>query len=183
MQDFIFPIITTERLKLRKFTEADTDMVHNAFSLSSFTENMLIDRQPDRLFAETYTEELIKGYAQNNVFVWAIADRQSNLCMGAISFEHIDEENANAEIGYWVADEYSGKGYATEALRALVIFAFKHMRLHKLCARCSTENKASIRVLKNAGFEIEGIARDAVKRHGKYISLAYFGKINKTLDV
>ena len=83
------------------------------------------------------------------------------------------------EIGYWIADENKCNGYATEAVKAIVRYAFEYMHMHRVSAQCSTKNNASMHVLKKAGFEIEGIAHDSIKHHGQYVSIAWFGIINK----
>lgn len=57
-----------------------------------------------------------------------------------------------AEVGYWVALPYWGKGVATAATRLLVEFGFRKMRLERQVARCLTENPASRKVLESNGF-------------------------------
>ena len=171
---FILPTITTQRLILRSFCENDTDAVYSAFSHAVFTEQMLTDAQPDRFFAESYIAEIVNK--NDSSCTWAVTEKGKELCIGAVSLS--SPENMSTEIGYWIADEYKSNGYATEAVYAAVRYAFEYMKLHRVYAKCRTDNKASVHVLKKNGFSIEGIAKDAVYRHGEYISIAYFAKIN-----
>jgi len=64
----------------------------------------------------------------------------------------------NAYLGYFVAQEVNGRGYATEAVRQAVRFAFGQARLHRVQAAVVPRNAASARVLEKAGFREEGYA-------------------------
>ena len=173
----MLPTISTDRLILRKFTADDTEAVFSAFSVSSFTEPMLIDRQPDYYFAESYIEEILSGYSNDTCYTWAVADRNTDVCIGAVSLSDI--KNNGAEIGYWITNKSQGNGYAKEAVRAVVKYAFEYMLLHRLWAKCRIDNAASLRVLKCSDFRLEGIAKDEVFRKGEYVSIAYLSLISK----
>ena len=64
----------------------------------------------------------------------------------------------NAFLGYFVAERHNGRGYATEALRQAVDFAFGNLGLHRVQAAVIPRNVASGRVLEKAGFREEGLA-------------------------
>lgn len=168
--------LTTDRLCLREFDENDTDTVFKAFSVSSFTEPMLIDRQPDYAFAENYIKEMMSGYESGICNTWAVADIATNECIGAVSLSEF--RNNGAEIGYWIINSRKNCGYAREAVAAVTGYAFDYMHLHRVWAKCRIDNLASLRVLKSIGFKLEGIARDEVFRKGEYISISYLSLIS-----
>jgi ribosomal-protein-alanine N-acetyltransferase len=60
-------------------------------------------------------------------------------------------------MGYTISRAYWGQGYATEAVRELVRFAFEEMGLVRLEALCLPGNQASVRVLEKAGMQFEGL--------------------------
>lgn len=64
----------------------------------------------------------------------------------------------NAYLGYWVDAACAGRGFATEAVRQAVAFAFGEAGLHRVQAAVMPRNAASIRVLEKAGFREEGLA-------------------------
>ena len=64
----------------------------------------------------------------------------------------------NANVGYWVAEERNGRGYASEALGGVVSFAFDRLQLHRVQAAIMPRNVASIRVVEKNGFRREGLA-------------------------
>jgi ribosomal-protein-alanine N-acetyltransferase len=65
---------------------------------------------------------------------------------------------SNAHLGYFVAERHNGRGYATEAVRAAIDFAFGELALHRVQAAAIPRNLGSIRVLEKAGFREEGLA-------------------------
>lgn len=68
----------------------------------------------------------------------------------------------SAEIGYWLGEQYWGKGIATEAVRQMTEYAFYYFDLVRLYAEVFETNKASMRVLEKNGYYLEGVRRKAV---------------------
>lgn len=68
----------------------------------------------------------------------------------------------SAEIGYWLGEQYWGKGLATEAVRQMTEYAFYYFDLVRLYAEVFETNKASMRVLEKNGYYLEGVRRKAV---------------------
>ncbi|AIQ64081.1 alanine acetyltransferase [Paenibacillus stellifer] len=69
-------------------------------------------------------------------------------------------------VGYSLDRDYNGKGYMTEAVKQVVSYAFEELKFHRITGEASPRNPGSIRVLENAGFHKEGIARSNVKING-----------------
>ena len=75
-----------------------------------------------------------------------------------------DVERCSAEVGYWLSEQYWGRGIATAALQAVTAFAFKHFHLTRVFAIPFAHNEASIKVLEKAGYICEGrLRRSAIK--------------------
>ncbi|MBC6491336.1 GNAT family N-acetyltransferase [Flavihumibacter stibioxidans] len=68
----------------------------------------------------------------------------------------------SAEIGYWVGENYWGKGIATEAVRQMTEYSFYYFDIIRLYAEVFENNKASMRVLEKNGYYLEGVRRKAV---------------------
>ena len=85
-----------------------------------------------------------------------------------------DVYRRTAELGYWVAEPYWGRGIATEAVRALVEYGFKNIPLDRIYASAYANNLASVRVLEKCGFQFEGRMRKNVIKDGVVLdSLLY----------
>jgi len=83
-----------------------------------------------------------------------------NKFVGTISLEKIDKIKKEASIGYWVAKSYRGKGIATKAVKLVVSFGFKKLKLKRIYAKVKKSNIQSLRVLDNAGFEKKGMSKN-----------------------
>ena len=75
----------------------------------------------------------------------------------------------SAEIGYWLGEEYWGRGIVTEALRAVTDYAFANFDLCRLYAGVFEWNPASMRVLEKAGYEFECRMKKSVTKDGETI--------------
>jgi [ribosomal protein S5]-alanine N-acetyltransferase len=87
---------------------------------------------------------------------------------GAIGF-HLkkDVRRLSAEIGYWLGEEFWGRGIATEALRAVTDYAIEHHGLTRIYAVPFAWNVASCRVLEKAGYVLEGRLRNSAIKDGR----------------
>jgi ribosomal-protein-alanine N-acetyltransferase len=88
--------------------------------------------------------------------------------IGSIELRVVSCEHRRGEIGYVLAREWSGHGYATEATRRLLAFGFNELGLHKISATCDPENRASVAVLTRDGMHQEGVLRDHIYVRGQW---------------
>jgi RimJ/RimL family protein N-acetyltransferase len=88
--------------------------------------------------------------------------------VGAIGLR-VEAEHERAEVGYWIGVSYWGQGYATEAARAAVDFAFRHFGVNRVFAFHFTTNPASGRVLQKIGMRREGTRRQHTLKWGEFL--------------
>jgi [ribosomal protein S5]-alanine N-acetyltransferase len=79
-----------------------------------------------------------------------------SLPFGVIDLKGIDYVNKKADLGYWIGEEYWGKGIATASVRLVISYAFSELGLEEIYAYVFPENKASIRVLEKNGMNLTG---------------------------
>ena len=85
-----------------------------------------------------------------------------------------DVHRHTATMGYWVGEEFWGRGIMTEAVTAVTDFSFKNFPLRRISAEVFANNPASARVLEKAGFIFEGRLKNNVLKDGKLLdSLLY----------
>ena len=90
--------------------------------------------------------------------------------VGGIGFTvQPDVGHRSAEIGYWLGEEFWGRGITTDALKAVTDYAFANFDLCRLFAHVFEWNGASARVLEKAGYEFEGRLRKSVTKDGQTI--------------
>jgi len=80
-------------------------------------------------------------------------------------------------MGYWLGEEFWGRGLATRAVTAAAGWAFDHYKLARVYAFVFTHNVASIRVLEKSGFEREGLLRRSAIKNGVVIDQYLFAKV------
>ncbi|MDO8594955.1 MAG: GNAT family protein [bacterium] len=85
---------------------------------------------------------------------------QGDTLIGSMGFNKIETKSRRAEIGYWLAEDYEGKGIMTDCVRALVSYGFKELKLHRIEIHCSTNNPKSAAIPERLGFKLDGILRD-----------------------
>ncbi|MEA2383900.1 MAG: ribosomal-protein-serine acetyltransferase [Solirubrobacteraceae bacterium] len=93
---------------------------------------------------------------------------------GVVGFHRFDWANRATSIGYWVAADRQGRGLVTEAVRALVAYAFDDRGLHRIEIAAAVDNARSRAVPERLGFAEEGVQR-AGERHGeRYLDLVVY---------
>ena len=117
-------------------------------------------------FPHPYTEEHGKAWLEKVVdalpAINMAIDVDGKLAGGIGLILNGDVYIKSAEIGYWVGEQYWGKGIATEAVRQMTEYAFYYFDLVRLYAEVFETNKASMRVLEKNGYYLEGVRRKAV---------------------
>jgi len=111
-----------------------------------------------------------------------IFHNKDNRLLGGITLGNIRRGvGQNGMIGYWSGVSSAGNGYMTEALSAVIPFAFGELRLHRIEAACIPHNVRSIRLLEKAGFEREGLLRSYLKINGFWQDHLLFALIESDL--
>ena len=88
-----------------------------------------------------------------------------------------DVERISAELGYWLGEEYWGRGIMSHAVEQMCRYVFAELPVIKLYATPFSFNFKSARVLEKAGFVKEGILQKTAVKNGKIIDLHYYGLI------
>lgn len=102
-----------------------------------------------------YTEMLNGCLTHPDLWEWyaiRMIELKDGTHIGELCFKGIDEYGST-EIGYGIADDYQGYGYATEAVTAVASWALKQKAVNCVTAEVDRDNIASIRVLEKSGFE------------------------------
>jgi ribosomal-protein-alanine N-acetyltransferase len=100
--------------------------------------------------------------------------------VGGIGFDvQSDVGRRSAEIGYWLGEEFWGRGIATEALIVVTDYAFSNYDVCRLYAHVFAWNPASARVLEKAGYEYEGRLRKSVTKDGQTIDQLMYAMIRE----
>lgn len=149
-----FENLNTPRLLLRKFTMEDVTAYYQRLAGSEEVTKYMFFR-PHRDISETVQslEKLMRRYEEGNIYRWAITLQEDGSLIGAIDLLRFEEAEGTCSFAYMLAREFWGRGYGTEALKAVLDFAFKHMDMQRVEAEHFSENAASGAVMRKAGME------------------------------
>ena len=174
------PVLATDRLLLRPFTLADAPEVQRIAGDYDIASRTLDIPYPylDGV-AETWIATLAPGFGQGVQIVYAVTRRGDPGLVGAVGFVGIDHSHGRAELGFWIAKSCWGRGYATEAARALIGYGFSVLGLHRIHAMHFSRNPASGRVMEKCGMVHEGRFRGHVKKWGIYEDVDIWGILSK----
>ncbi|MBN2304283.1 MAG: GNAT family N-acetyltransferase [Anaerolineae bacterium] len=125
-------------------------------------ENWLTIPGPDD--AENLIREFIGAWIQHQAFFFSMWDRATNTLLGHIPLFDPNWQVPRIEVGYILGQEYQGKGYMTEGVRACVRFAFDHLNMNKMLLYCREDNVPSYRLAERVGFKREGLQHDHILR-------------------
>jgi ribosomal-protein-alanine N-acetyltransferase len=102
---------------------------------------------------------------------------------GGITLSNIRRRAAQfANLGYWMGQDFAGKGLMTEAVGLVVAYAFDTLLLHRVHAAFLPHNMASRRVLEKNGFKEEGYAENYLQIDGKWADHVLFGLTRERYD-
>ncbi len=115
---------------------------------------------------------------ENETFAFAIT--VDNIVIGSIGvFRQGNIHRQTAELGYYIAEEYWGKGIMTEAVRQICEYVFSKSDMIRIYAEPFAYNTASCRVLEKAGFQYEGTLRNNAVKNGKVIDMKVYSLLKE----
>lgn len=165
-------IILTDRLILRKFTEADAKaMYQNWASDSEVTKYLTWSAHTDISQTQEIVKIWVEGYQQPNFYQWAVVLKVTGQPIGSIGLVKYIPELRQGEIGYCIGRQYWYQGYAAEALTAVIRFLIEKCGFVALEAKHDTRNHNSGRVMQKSGMTFRQTQHDAgVSKEGEVIS-------------
>ncbi|MFZ3357053.1 MAG: GNAT family N-acetyltransferase [Thermoplasmata archaeon] len=116
-----------------------------------------------------------QGVRSGTAYRFIVRTKECGAFVGSALLFGVDHHNKSAELGYALARDQWGCGYATEAGSALLRWGFKSLRLRRVSAIVAVENLASQLVLRKLGFRREGRRREAGRRGNRWGDDLEFG--------
>ena len=96
---------------------------------------------------------------------------------GAIGCVSLDWANGSTSIGYWLGEEFQGRGTMSDAVRALTDHAFRVWELNRVQIRVASDNRRSRAIPERVGFREEGILRQAQRIGDRLVDLAVYSML------
>ena len=147
-----FPILTTERLTLRRLVINDEQEI---FTLRSDSEiNKYLDRKIANTIddARNFINNVNENINKNDSVYWAITFSNKNVLVGTICLFSFSDENDKCEIGYELLTNFQGQGIMKEAVEKVIDYAFNTIKVQKIEACFHRDNQSSIKLLEKFSF-------------------------------
>ena len=169
------------KCRIRKWELSDAKDLAAALSNKKVQDN-LRDGLP-----YPYTEQDGKDFIsamfsadENETFAFAIT--VDNIVIGSIGiFRQSNIHRQTAELGYYIAEEYWGRGITTEAVTQICKYVFSESDIIRIYAEPFAQNRASCRVLEKAGFQYEGTLRSNAVKNGKVIDMKMYSLLKQEI--
>ncbi len=169
-------ILRTERLILREFTADDWQATfayeNDPRYLRFYERDEVTERQCQALI---YQFILWQGEQPREKAQLAITLADTGELVGNVGVRRESANEPVADMGFELSPDYWGRGYATEAARAMVDWGFGEWWLDRIHAHCVSENTASARVLQRVGMRLEVRLRDHQFFRGRFWDLSLYG--------
>ena len=122
--------------------------------------------------AEDYIRAMLSA-DENNTFAFAVT--VEDRCIGSIgAFRQGNIHSRTAELGYYLAEEYWGRGLMTQAIRQLCRWVFENTDILRIYAEPFSYNTGSCRALEKAGFHYEGLMKNNAVKNGKLLDMKLY---------
>ncbi|MGG2092036.1 GNAT family protein [Bacillus sp. S13(2024)] len=165
-----FPVLESQNLILKKIEDAHLQDVFVIYSNDKVFEYCGIIPKHNMKTVSKMIQHFERDYNKQSRIKWGIFQKnESDTLVGIIEAMDFNRKVNMVTIGYFLAEEYWGKGIASEAVHALVKFLFEDVHINRIQAEVIPENYISKKVLLKNGFIKEGLLRQATLWSGKGI--------------
>ena len=160
-----FPKLETARLIVHPLSYNDAESIQLIASARQIADTTISIPHPyPDGEAERYTIKKITEFQTGKSAAFAIKAKLEAKLMGVIEIRDIDREHSVAELSFWLAPQFWGQGYMSEAVQPILDYGFTHLSLNRIYAFHMARNPASGKVLQKNGFQPEGLLRQRVRK-------------------
>lgn len=125
--------------------------------------------------ARGFCQKSLKQFAKNEALGLVVVSEKK--IIGSLGLNNLDWQNRQAEIGYWLDKNQTGKGIMIKCCRALTGYAFDELHLNRVVIRCATENVKSRAIPERLGYTREGVLRQACKVGDDFLDLVVYSML------
>lgn len=169
------PVLEAPRLRLRPYRMDDAQAMFALYSDPRVMRYWSFPAWVELGQAKVYLRRALDGMDSGELFPWAIAERDNDGLIGALTLHSLHAEQLRAEVGYSLSPAFQGRGMAAEALRCGLTHAFDDLGLVRVEADIDPRNQASARLLERLGFVREGLLRKRWRVNGEVCDSAIYG--------
>jgi RimJ/RimL family protein N-acetyltransferase len=172
--------LSTPRLTLRRFTSHDwKDLVELVSDEQLF---QYVDGAPmdeEHILRWLDSDIHVKLTTPNQSFHLGLETRDQPKLIGYLALRFLDAQNLQAAINIFINTRFQRKGFAAEALTALLGFCFRDIHVHRVTAHCDARHTAAVRLLDKIGLKGEGLFRQDRFLRGEWTDTAWYAVLRQ----
>lgn len=158
--------LQTRRLILRRVRREDADRFFSFAGSEAVTRYMFWKPHKDVSESAASIEKTLSRYESGYCWRWGIALKETDELIGIIDLLGVDEAACSCTFAYMIAEEFWGRGFASEALSAVLRFAFEQMELETVWGEHFGPNGASGAVMRKAGMHYQRTEEGKYEKNG-----------------
>ncbi len=155
-----FPTLTTKQLLLRKLLSTDDQAIFKIRSNNIVNKYIARQNQKSVEEAQEFIIKTNNRITNGEILYWGITLKESQELVGTICFWNFSKDKGIAELGYELHLDYHRKGLMTEALKRIIEYGFKSLKLKSIEAFTDKANESSIKLLQRHNFKLDIIRKD-----------------------
>ena len=174
MENATYQEMNTPRLHLRKVCREDAPRFFRFAGSEAVTKYMFWKPHASVNESLSSIEKTLSRYEMGNCWRWGIALQETEELIGIIDLLGIDETTKSCTFAYMIAEEFWGRGYATEALRAVLNFAFGQLKLETVWGEHFGPNGGSGAVMRKVGMKYTGTEPGKYEKNGVHYDVPQY---------
>lgn len=179
--------LTTDRLILKAHTASDVERMNrweNDAELLQLSDDRPDGREPESLeMTRASIERALRPAPNATTIRYAIHKRDAAEFIGYGIIAHIDRDDRQCRLSVVIGEKQEwGKGFAGEALRAVIDHCFTALGMDRIGAEIYSNNVRSVRLFERLGFKREGVVREAVLKDGVFVDEYVYSLLRREWD-
>ena len=173
----------TQRLNLRRLRFEDVyDYYERIGSDGEVSRFMLFEPHQDIGESLQAIEKVLARYEEGGCYCWAIALKEDDSIIGRFDLLRFDEEQESCSFAYMLGEQWWGRGYAAEAMKAVFEFADRELEVRKITADHMAPNAASGAVMRKAGMVQTGVIPGKYEKHGQVYDAVCYERVFRAAE-
>lgn len=170
--------LTGNIISLRALEPTDLDFLYQIENNETFWTVSNTQKPFSRFILQQYLENSHQDIYQIKQLRLIVVENKSENPVGMIDLFDFNPKHKRAGIGILIRPSAQNKGYASEALKLLINYTFKHLDLHQVYSNITEDNTTSIQLFRKAGFIETGLKKDWTYSNGEFKNELLYQKIN-----
>lgn len=176
------PVLDTDRLILRAFTQNDLDDIFEYASKPEVTKYLPWKTHSSRNDTIDFLKMSQDMFEKQDNLDFAIEFKSDKKVIGGISIRKWNDENRCADIGYVLSPNYWNMGIITEAIMQIIKFGFEELNVNRVEAHCDEDNVSSYKAMEKAGMKYEGTLRKKVFMKDKFVNMRFYSILREEYE-